>query len=65
MTLLKKLNMDMDDVRELQKQAAAAKKSVGANGAGAKAAKAAADGDRRQDTGKEKSRRINTNTATS
>ena len=63
MTLLKKLNMDMDDVRELQKQAAAAKKSVGANGAGAKAAKAAADGDRRQDRGKEKSRRINTNTA--
>ena len=63
MTLLKKLNMDMDDVRELQKQAALAKKGVGAKSANGKAQSTGADGDRRQDRRKERTQRINTNTA--
>lgn len=54
MTLLKKLDMNMDDVRELQKAAASAKKAV---------AKVAKPAEKKPDRRKEKPQRINTNTA--
>jgi len=54
MTLLKNLNMDMDDVRELQKQAASAKKSV--------ATKPVKE-ERKPQKKENRPQRINTNTA--
>lgn len=55
MTLLKKLNMDMDDVRELQKQAASAKKSI--------VSKPAKEERKPERKPEKRPQRINTNTA--